>query len=52
VRLVGEATGRAVRLGDPVSVQVGRIEHLRGRVELVPAGTETYRPPRRERRRR
>jgi len=35
--LVGRAGGRAVRLGDPVSVQVERVEAPRGRVDLRPA---------------
>ncbi len=33
---VGKKTGRAVRLGDPVSVRVERIEAPRGRVDLEP----------------
>jgi ribonuclease R len=35
--LVGTESGRVIRLGDPISVEVGRIETLRGRVDLVPA---------------
>jgi ribonuclease R len=35
--LVGERTGKTVRLGDPVSVAVRRVEAPRGRVDLVPA---------------
>jgi ribonuclease R len=35
--LVGEHTGRAVRLGDPVRVRVDGIDAPRGRVDLVPA---------------
>ena len=35
--LVGERSGRTVRLGDPVSVAVRRVEAPRGRVDLVPA---------------
>jgi ribonuclease R len=35
--LVGERTGKTVRLGDPVSVSVRRVEPARGRVDLVPA---------------
>ncbi|MEA2423476.1 MAG: ribonuclease [Thermoleophilaceae bacterium] len=35
--LVGERTGKTVRLGDPVSVSVRRVEAPRGRVDLVPA---------------
>lgn len=38
--LVGGRTGRAVRLGDPVTVRVGRIERARGRVDLMPAEDE------------
>lgn len=34
---VGKKTGRAVRLGDPVSVRVEKIEAPRGRVDLEPA---------------
>jgi ribonuclease R len=35
--LVGKRTGRTVRLGDPVTVRVDRVEAPRGRVDLVPA---------------
>src|SRR3954449_7963666 len=35
--LVGERTGKTVRLGEPVSVVVRRVEPPRGRVDLVPA---------------
>jgi ribonuclease R len=35
-RLVGRKTGRAVRLGDPVTVRISGIEAERGRVDLVP----------------
>jgi len=35
--LVGGKTGRAVWLGDPISVRVGRVEAPRGRVDLEPA---------------
>jgi len=35
--LVGERSGKTVRLGDPVSVVVRRVEAPRGRVDLVPA---------------
>jgi ribonuclease R len=35
--LVGELSGRAVRLGDPVTVAVGRVDPPRGRVDLVPS---------------
>jgi ribonuclease R len=34
--LVGTESGRALRLGDPVRVRVGRIEAPRGRVDLHP----------------
>jgi ribonuclease R len=35
--LRGERSGRAIRLGDPVPVRVGRIDVPRGRVDLYPA---------------
>jgi ribonuclease R len=35
--LVGRESGRALRLGDPISVRVGRVEAPRGRVDLGPA---------------
>jgi ribonuclease R len=35
--LIGERTGKTVRLGDPVSVNVRRVDSPRGRVDLVPA---------------
>ncbi len=35
--LVGTRSGGAIRLGDPVRVQVGRIDAPRGRVDLLPA---------------
>jgi ribonuclease R len=38
--LVGERTGKTVRLGDPVDVSVRRVEAPRGRVDLVPAMME------------
>jgi ribonuclease R len=34
--LVGTSSGRAIRLGDPVRVQVGTIDAPRGRVDLLP----------------
>jgi ribonuclease R len=34
--LHGTKSGRALRLGDPVRVEVGRIEAPRGRVDLYP----------------
>jgi ribonuclease R len=36
--LVGERSKQKLRLGDPVSVQVSRVEAPRGRVDLEPAG--------------
>ena len=36
--LVGRRSGRAIRLGDPVSVRVDGVEAARGRVDLVAAG--------------
>lgn len=36
--LVGKRSGRAIRMGDPISVRVDRVEAPRGRVDLVPAG--------------
>jgi ribonuclease R len=36
--LVGTRNGGAIRLGDPISVRVGRIDAPRGRVDLLPAG--------------
>jgi ribonuclease R len=38
--LVGSRTGRALRLGDPVTVRVGRIDAPRGRVDLYPDSDE------------
>jgi ribonuclease R len=35
--LVGTREGGAIRLGDPIAVQVGRIDAPRGRVDLYPA---------------
>jgi len=35
--LIGERTGRTIRLGDPVRVRVERVETARGRVDLAPA---------------
>jgi ribonuclease R len=35
--LVGSKTGRALRLGDPLTVRVSRVEAARGRVDLEPA---------------
>jgi len=36
--LQGERTGASLRLGDPIEVRVGRVDAVRGRVDLVPAG--------------
>jgi len=36
--LRGESTGASVRLGQPLSVRVERVDALRGRVDLLPAG--------------
>jgi ribonuclease R len=35
--LVGTRTGGSIRLGDPITVRVGRIDAPRGRVDLLPA---------------
>jgi ribonuclease R len=35
--LQGERTGATLRLGDAVEVRVGRVDSIRGRVDLVPA---------------
>ncbi len=51
VMLVGAATGRRYRLGDPVAAEVDRIEPLRGRVQLG-LGGQTARPRSRAARRR
>jgi ribonuclease R len=34
--LIGADSGRAIRLGDPIRVQVARVEAPRGRVDLLP----------------
>jgi ribonuclease R len=36
--LVAEESGRALRMGDPVRVEVARVEAPRGRVDLLPVG--------------
>jgi ribonuclease R len=36
--LKGERTGATLRLGDPIEVCVARVDTVRGRVDLVPAG--------------
>ncbi len=38
--LVGSRTAQTLKLGDPVTVRVGRIEAARGRVDLYPASEE------------
>jgi ribonuclease R len=45
--LVGRRSGREIRLGDPISVLVDRIEAPRGRVDLIPADEGESRPARR-----
>jgi ribonuclease R len=37
--LVGAESGRTIRLGDPISVEVASVDTLRGRTDLVPAPT-------------
>jgi ribonuclease R len=36
-KLVGAESGRTIRLGDPIDVEVSSVDTLRGRVDLVPA---------------
>ncbi len=36
--LRGERSGSSIRLGQPLSVRVERVEAIRGRVDLAPAG--------------
>jgi ribonuclease R len=36
--LVGSRSGRTLRLGDPMRIQVGRIDAPRGRVDLYREG--------------
>jgi ribonuclease R len=36
--LRGERSGRAIRLGDEIEVRVARVDTVRGRVDLIPAG--------------
>ncbi|MEK6229721.1 MAG: RNB domain-containing ribonuclease [Actinomycetota bacterium] len=36
--LIGEDSGRALRIGDPIAVAVERVDAPRGRVDLLPAG--------------
>src|SRR5713101_1848416 len=33
-----ERTGATLRLGDPIEVRVARVDAIRGRVDLIPAG--------------
>jgi ribonuclease R len=42
--IVGQKSGRAIRLGDPVQVAVREIDAPRGRVDLGPAGDPGRRP--------
>ncbi len=35
--LVGESSGRALRIGDPIAVTVDRVDAPRGRVDLQPS---------------
>ena len=37
--LIGQESGRALRLGDPVTVRVVRVDAPRGRVDLEPSGS-------------
>jgi ribonuclease R len=37
---IGDASGRRLRLGDPMTVRVERVDHVRGRVDLSPAQQE------------
>lgn len=39
VMLIGERTGRRIRMGDPITAVVDRIEPLRGRISLLPVGS-------------
>ncbi len=41
VFLVGASTGRRIRMGDDIRARVVRIEPLRGRIELEPAGARS-----------
>jgi ribonuclease R len=38
--LIGAQSGKALRLGDPVTVQVERVEAPRGRVDLAPVALD------------
>jgi ribonuclease R len=35
--LIGQDSGRALRIGDPIAVAVERVDAPRGRVDLLPA---------------
>ncbi|MDQ4048007.1 MAG: S1 RNA-binding domain-containing protein, partial [Actinomycetota bacterium] len=35
--LMGESSGRALRIGDPIAVTVDRVDAPRGRVDLQPS---------------
>jgi ribonuclease R len=48
--LHGERTGASIRLGDPIEVQVARVEAVRGRVDLLPVQPENTPPSRSHRR--
>lgn len=39
IALVGEESGRRIAIGDRIDVQVADVDPVRGRVDLVPAGT-------------
>ncbi len=41
VFLIGASTGRRIRMGDDIRARVVRIEPLRGRIELEPAGARS-----------
>jgi exoribonuclease R len=41
VFLEGTSTGRRIRMGDEIHARVVRIEPLRGRIELEPAGARS-----------
>jgi ribonuclease R len=45
--LVGGGDGGAIRIGDPVTVAVDKVDAPRGRVDLAPAGSEKKERPRR-----
>jgi ribonuclease R len=40
--LEAEDSGRRLRLGDPIEVEVGRVDAPRGRVDLEPTASESY----------